>query len=488
MLSRSYDIARNSLAANSARVSVASQNISNVSVDGASRKRVNLASLVGGGVHATSVERASRDALNKHVLTSTSAAAAYRSQSSSIAYLNGLVGDTAGPAGLSLRLAGFQSSLQTLSETPSNSALAEAAVAAANALAGALNTAHVAVSSARFDANAQIATGVDEINRLLAAFEVQNAQIVAGTRTKADITTQLDTRDRIVRDLAELIGVKTLSRADGDIALFTETGITLFDDKPRRVEFDRSAPLTSGAVGAPIRVDGISISNPGSSIAVRTGALAGLVRFRDGDSLTYQSQIDDVAHNLIIAFAESDQSASPTLANITGVFTYSGGPAMPISTLGLAGDIRIASSVDPAQGGSALRIRDGGIGAPGNPAFIYNAAGNSLFNERIVQLLDGLETPRTVSPATQWTTALSVSAMATAQSGWFEGLRQRLETETDIKTVARDRSLASLKTATGIDLDAELATLLEIEKAYQISSKLLSVIDQMFQSLLASTR
>ena len=55
-----------------------------------------------------------------------------------------------------------------------------------------------------------------------------------------------------------------------------------------------------------------------------SGRLIGLAAVRDTYAVTYQNQLDEIARGLIEAFAESDQSASPSLPDAPGLFTYPG--------------------------------------------------------------------------------------------------------------------------------------------------------------------
>ena len=85
----------------------------------------------------------------------------------------------------------------------------------------------------RRDADAAIAVAVDRINTLLTRFEAVNNQIVPGTRSGTDVTDYLDTRDQILSELSTEIGIRTVVRGDNDMAVYTDSGITLFDKSAR---------------------------------------------------------------------------------------------------------------------------------------------------------------------------------------------------------------------------------------------------------------
>ena len=110
-------------------------------------------------------------------------------------------------------------------------------------------------------------------------------------------------------------------------------------------------------------------------MALKSGSIAGLTQLRDTTTVAYQNQLDQIAGGLVSAFSESDQTggSAPT---IPGLFTYSGAPAMPTTgQTGLAASIAVSANVDPSQGGTLTRLRDGGIGDPGNSAYVANTTG-----------------------------------------------------------------------------------------------------------------
>jgi flagellar hook-associated protein 1 FlgK len=77
-----------------------------------------------------------------------------------------------------------------------------------------------------------------------------------------------------------------------------------------------------------------------------------------------------------------------------------------------------------------------------------------------------------------------VSDFAAASSGWLEDLRQKASADADFSGTLVDRSYDALSRATGVNLDEEMAALLDVERSYQTSSKMLSTIDNMFKALL----
>jgi flagellar hook-associated protein 1 FlgK len=484
-LSIGLDAALSGLATTSDQTSVVSRNVARAGEPGASRKIANLVTLPGGGVKLASITRVSNAALYDKLLGATSDAGARQAIADALNRLDGTVNDPeldASPAALVGKLA---DAIQRYAAAPQDAAAARSAVAAASDLAQALNDATRATQQLRAEADADIAGSVDRVNTLLAQFATVNAEIVKGTRQGADVTDYLDHRDQILAGIAEEVGVRTVTRADNDMAVFTDSGVTLFDVRPRAVGFDRTLQFMPTTSGNAVYIDGVPVAGGAGPMLAGSGRLTGLVAVRDGVAVTYQNQLDEIARGLIQAFAESDQSATPTLPDAPGLFTYAGAPAMPPGgsvLTGLAGTIRVSASVDPAQGGNAARLRDGGIS--GNPAYLYNAAGASAYTQRLEELLERLNAPMAFDAAAQAAPSGTVVGFAASSVSWLQEARKSADADNEYKATLKDRASEALSKATGVNLDEEMAMLLELERSYQASTKLVSTIDNMLGALL----
>jgi flagellar hook-associated protein 1 FlgK len=488
-LSVGLGIAQTGLSVSAEQTAVVSRNVANASDPLATRKTANVITAPGGGVRLASVTRVFNDALFRNVLSSTSASATQQAIVESLDYLNQTISDPELDASPAALVTQFTSTLQQFAETPSNTVLARAAASAAVDLASGLNAATDTVQYVRKQADDEMALSVDRLNTLLSQFETVNLSIVKGTRSGGDVTDQLDARDRILTSIAEEIGITAVSRADNDMALYTDSGVTLFDVTARKASFARTAGFGAATTGNPIYIDGVPITGNVGGMPAASGRLVGLAAIRDDIAVTYQSQLDEIARGLIEVFAESDQSATPSLPDVPGLFTYSGAPAMPPSGAifaGLAASIRVSASVDPLQGGDPNLLRDGGIS--GNPAYIYNVAGSAGFQDRLNGLVDGLLADQPFDPAAQAGDSATLAGFASSSVAWLQEERRSSGAEADYRTTLLDRSWQALTKITGVNLDEEMTTLLELERSYQASSKLISTIDSMFETLLAAVR
>jgi flagellar hook-associated protein 1 len=485
-LSVGLGVAQSGLATAADQTAIVSRNVANASNPLASRKNANVVTGQDGSVRVASVTRVFNDALFKSVLSSTSGSSGQKAIVEALDFLDQTINDPELDASPAALIAKFTSLLQQYAEGPSDPVLAQTAVSAAIDLANGLNSATQTVQQVRRQADADMADSVNRLNSLLAQFETANAAIVKGNRTGADVTDQLDARDRILTSIAEEVGIKIVARADGDMALYTDGGVTLFDVKPRTVTFTPTTAFAAGVTGNPVYIDGVPITGGVGTMQAQSGRLVGLARIRDDVAVTYQSQLDEIARGLIEAFAESDQSGS-SLPDVPGLFTYSGAPAMPASGAifdGLAGSIRVSASVDPAQGGDRSLLRDGGIS--GDPAYIYNATGAAGFSDRLNELVDAVLASRSFDPAAEAGASGALAGFSSASVAWLEEARRSAGNEADYRNTLLDRATDSLSKITGVNLDEEMTAMLELERSYQASAKLIATIDSMLESLLAA--
>lgn len=483
------DVARSSLAVTAEQISIVSRNVGRAGDADATKKTAVVVTGPGATVRVARIERAYDPLLLEKYLSANSSASGQGAISSALDQLQATVDDTdleRSPAALISKL---NAALQQYSASPSNAALAGSVVSAAKDLASALNAASNTVASVRQQADKDIATSVAHVNDLLGQFATLNKEVVSGTRAGSDVTDALDARDAILKQLSGEIGIRTTARADGDMAIYTESGVTMFDVVPRSVTFAPATVLASGAAGSPVYVDNVPVLGTPQVMAVSNGKLAGLVAVRDQITPVYETQIDEIARGLIEAFAETDQSAVPTLPPVAGLFTYPGAPAIPpTGTIvnGLAGLISVNASVDPSQGGNLNLLRDGGISNTGNPAYTYNLSGNASYGDRIQDLITKLGTSQAFDPASNIGSSATVGGYATSSVSWLEGLRQSAQASADYQNTLSQRASSALSKDTGVSLDDEMAKMLALERTYQASSRLITTIDSMLQSLLSS--
>jgi flagellar hook-associated protein 1 len=477
----SLGFARASLVNSGELSSLVSRNIANAGVDGASRKTSSTVSRVDGSVSLGTVQRVTDNALYQHVLQATSQQAAQSLIEKNLEALDQTIGDPEAKSSPAALIGILLNLLQQFSVTPSNRGSAEAAVASARQLSAALNSGTQIVQSMRLAADTSIARNVDNLNRMLAQFEGLNNSIIGGTFSSRDITDQLDKRDQLVKDMSKIIGITAIAGPNNDVALYTDSGVPLFETTPRQVSFAPTSAFDPKTTGNALFVDNVQVTGTGAPMEVQSGEIAGAANVRDSAAVSYQSQLDEIARGLIAAFSESRTSPFSTAP---GLFTYSGAPAIPrVGQTGLASTIRVAAIVDPVKGGDAFMLRDGGIAGP---AFKANTNGLSGFTGRIQELIGSLAGQQTFAPTAGLGASATLADFSAASAAWLGAARKEASDSADYKTTVLQNSAHVLSSQTGVNLDDQMMRLLDVERSFQASSKLITMIDSMYNALFSA--
>ncbi len=487
-LGSSYDGALAGLSASSAQIALVSRNIANQSNPNASRKIANIVT-VNGLPTVAFISRASNTAVLGSLLSANAANGEQSAISTALTQLQTTLGTSGDSSNSPVALLGqFTDALQTYAASPQNTAAAQSAVVAAQNLASGLNSASATVQNVRNQANSDIASSVKTINDLLTQFGQLNSAVVDGTAAGADVTDQMDQRDSVLQQLSTQIGITTISRANNDIAIYTDSGVTLFDRTARAVTFAPTASLTPGTLGNAVYADGVPITNQGSSLSIHSGALVGLVQVRDNLAVTYQSQLDEIARGLITDFQETDQSGSSTPAPPqAGLFTDGVDLTVPpagVAVPGLASSIKVASSVDPTTGNPSL-LRDGGISTNGGGSvYVYNTdTSQTGYSTRLNQLISNLSQSLAFDPSAGASTNANVTDFASSSASWLGAQVNQATAAASSSAALQSNATTALSNATGVNLDTEMSNMLALEQSYQASAKLLNSINTLYTAL-----
>lgn len=487
-LSSAFKVATSALLARQTEVSVNARNIAGANQPGFSRKTVLLSNPMSGretsGVRVDGIVRAQDAALFNDLTVATAADAAAKAVVESLTVLKQTVGDADDRISPAARLADLTAALTLQAARPSDPASARDTLEKARVLVRSLNQASTAVDRLRADADAALGASVERVNELLADFGRRNTEVVQGTLTGADTTDAEDARDAVLMSLSKEIGVRVLRRENNDLVLFADSGAMLFETYPRAVTMARTETYVPGLVGSAVHVDGVPVTGDGAKTLLAGGRIAGLSTIRDAVAPAFQGHLDEIARGLVDAFRET----APTLPDQAGLFTWTGGPAVPaagVRQVGLAGALRLNPAADPAAGGAIDTIRDGGMaGAP----YVRNTAGEAGYTERLNQLVDAVAASRAFDPAAVDMASGSVQAVAAASVSWLEARRKVGASAAEQGAVILSRTTQALSNRTGVNLDEELQRMLEIEHAYGASAKLLGAVDRLFEDLLATVR
>lgn len=476
--------AQNSLLNTARQTIVTSRNIGEASNENYVRRDAMLVTS-GNGARVADIRRNSNVELLRDSLAALSNSEAQSVIGSGADRLQRLVNGIENSTAPATLISAFEDSLQLYSTDPSNTLLASAAVYSAKEVADGLNGASLAIQEFRGDLDQDIKNSVNELNDLLASFKQANDEVVQGTRSGTDVNNALDQRDALLKQISKFVSVKVVQREGNDFSLFTGQGVTLFETVPRAVSFEPLTSYSPGVTGNAIRIDGVPIIGGDGANTNSVGTLAAMVQMRDDISAQLQSQLDEIARGLVATFAESDVSGGggPDLA---GLFTYGGGPALPASgTLspGMALSLSVNAAFDPSVGGDPELLRDGGANGA---AYVSNTTGGSAYSQRLIGYVESMNDPLATDIAAGIAGIYSVSGYAESSLGWLESVRKVAKDAAEGKTALFQRLEDALQSSVGVNIDEEMAILIELEQSYQASARIIRAVDEMMQTLLAA--
>lgn len=483
-LSSALNTATSSLQSTQTQTAVVSRNIANANVQGATRKYVNVATGAEGRIEVRSISQSQNTSLFRNVLNGTADVGRSSVIAGALDRMNEVIGDTDGKGSPAARLAAFETALQTYRSSPANNQQGSAAVTAANNLAGSLNAVSATIDEIRRDADNELALAAEDMNALLSRVEELNRRITTGTVGNLDVTDEIDQRDRAIQNLSQYVGISVLTRANNDVVIQTDSGVTMFDKSARKVEFEKSYPLRPDGTGNAFRIDGTVVTGGNTYMPIASGKVAGLIELRDKVMVDFQAQVDTVARQMIQAFQETG-SGLPTKQ---GLFQDGDVSVAAMDTeAGVAGRITVAAAAlkDPTL------LRDGGINDDdGNASTTSQYRSNPETNApgytgRLEAFTDALGAGRNFS-APGLTMSGSIAAFAQGSMSWLQGTRAAAHSANDYQQTLLDKTQTTLTNETGIDLNAELTRLLDLQRSFQASSKIISTVDQMLAALLQS--
>ncbi len=508
-LDAAFSIARSGLAATQRALAQASQNIANAGTEGYTRKTVsNVSADYAGqplGVRSAEARREVDLALLAERDGRGAAAAAASARESLLAGIEAVQGRPEDATSLGNALGSLREAFTTLRANPADPELARAALNAAQSVANRMQDAGQAIQTARQQAQDGIVTEVGRANDALRQIAELTRLISANRgagRTTADLE---DKRDLAISTLSETLPVRPLRQPDGGLVLMGRNGLTL--PLPSAGE---DILATDAAVAGPSSYYGTGGSLPG----VRIGPLDVTRRILGGRLGEYVALRDQVLPRMQ---AEIDVSAVELAGRLDAqglrLFTDASGN-IPDRTLGYVGGgyagfaqaIRVNSAVEnnPAALRNGTHVVVAVTGGPS--AFTPNPAGGPA---GFVTLLDRVldhSLGSTAADGNPWpgfpsaglgpdgsltsaiANARNLEDYATQLVRVHTQARAEATTAKDNATSMQQGIAARISKQSGVDSDAEMAAMVQLQNAYAANARVMSTAQAMWDALMGAVR
>lgn len=438
------------LSAQHAGAGVAANNAANVNTVGYSRQRVDLRSELGtpavGGVRTGSAGRLEDALLARRERDAHGASGLSNARAPALADLEARLQD-AGPP-LEDQFTAWFAALQRVAAAPTDPLARDVAVGAVGDLTTGLRARAATIDSARDDADSRIVDLAGAASKLAAEIAGLNGAIASSSDPVLR-----DRRDLAAGKLGELIGGSARIDSDGAMRWILPDGAAVVDGNRAATIAATPDPVT-GLHKLEI-VDGRSRRDVTASLSA--GALGGELTFRDVDCARAAARLDQLAFDFAGA-ANTAHRAGAGLDGVTGRDL--------ITPLASVTGAAAAIAVDPA--------------VAADPDLLASAApppAGPGTNQGILGLL-ALRTTIVTSGGTLSDAAIDV--LGDVGTSAAEAAAE----------AARDASIADhiagLRDAlSGVDLDEELAKLVQFQHASEAMTRFLSTIDGMLGDLLA---
>jgi len=468
------EIARKALIVNQVGMQVTANNVANVNTPGYSRQeaviteagassynfgQLGLGAVIGG-------IRRNVDAFTESQLTFESGVYSSLDYTArSVGQVEGIFNDTSG-ASLADRVTGFYNAWDDLSSNPQGTAERQTVASTAELLAAGFRQIDSRLSTLKSDANKDVATLVGEINQTVAQIADLNGNIKIATAQGRQANDLLDQRGVLLKSLAGKVGYTTVTDSLGMVNVYVGNGRVLVDGETAGSLVADVDPTNPEPVfDVKIRVPGQD--SPASSLdtittSISGGQLASAIRFRDGYLETVRERVDRLAYaigtqaNAQHAVGYGLAVGSPPTVP-TGMNFFS-----PLSSVtGASRDFR----VDPAIAADTRNIAAAETPLPGDNR-------NSL-------LMAGLRN-------------IPMSALGdSAIPDYIAGMLGQIGSETrsvDLDMKHQKTVVDYLETRreeiSGVSLDEEMTNLIKFQRAFEASTKMIAVVDQLLDSII----
>ncbi len=398
-----------------------------------------------------------------------------------------------------------QNQFSTLLTNPSSQAQQSAVVSAASTLAMGINSLSSAYTTQRQAAQDDLGSAVTTLNATLATIGKLSDQIIAMQPTTMGTADLENQRDAAVQTLSGLINIKTIAQPNGDLSVFTPTGLSL----PTRgvsnpFSIASGAAMPGAYYGPPSGgLPGIMVGGNDVTSSMTGGQIGADVTLRDTTLPTDQAELDEFSYGISSRFsAEGLDLFTDPAGNVPS----GGGTPVQSSYVGYSATIQVNPDViaDPSL------VRDGtpensGEITPNDPtAPTGGGAGYTDLISNVLNYTFGSQTQsggNALQPTFQ-TTGLGASGtlsspfgsaatlagyasnMVAAQAQQSATTTGNLTTEQALQTSLTSKVAAS----SGVSMDTEMSMMITLQNAYGVNAKIISAIQSMFGQLLQAVQ
>jgi flagellar hook-associated protein 1 len=335
-LSQALNTAMSGLRANQIALGLVSSNVANAETPGYIKKTSNQIAVssgeFGSSVRVAGINRELDVYLQRQLRTEIAGSAYAGLRAEVLDQLQSIYG-TPGSAGtLESAFNALTGAVQALSTSSDSQSARIAVVNAAQSLVQQLNAMTRGIQGLRANAESGLGGAVNIANNAMKQIANINVQILRGGQTDGAAAELLDQRDRYLTQLSELMDVRVVTNDDGQVNVFTNSGVQLVGAEASQFTFDEQGTVTANTLWSPNAAESnlgsITVNFPhGGSMdlfaanAFRSGKIAALVELRDHTLVQAQTQLDEFAAALSSALSDLTVAGTPATSGLQTGFS-----------------------------------------------------------------------------------------------------------------------------------------------------------------------
>jgi flagellar hook-associated protein 1 len=462
------DVGRRSLMNSQTALQTTAHNVANKSTEGYSRQRVDLVSnlpigegkvRIGMGARAGSVTRTSNEYLEKQLEREGNQMGFYNSRSEMLSRVEQVYNEQVNK-GLNHSLGNFFNSFRELSNNPESLATRTQVKESAEYLAKDFQRVHGQMTEIQRDADFRITVKVEEVNQLTKEIANLNEKIQSVEIAGANANDERDRRDLLVKQLSEKVNIRYAEGDGGALTITAGNTAVLVSGHSSRELIVASTPGNDGKREGNVDIlyKSTEHSTPVNVTRQMTGGeIGGLIDVRDNVANKMIEGMDDLAYMVSLETNRAHVQGYDRNGRTGNMFF-----AMPEEVHGAAERMKLSEEVSK----DVSRIA-----AAGQP----DAPGDN----RIANILGGLEYKQVFGNG------------SSTMNDHYNSLVGKIGIEAQRANSARESQadiLGQLKnireSVSGVSMDEEMTKMIEFQKTFDASARLVRTADEMMDTVL----
>jgi len=457
------NIAKSALMTSQANVSVASHNLANVNTEGYSKQEAmmyakpgvkTLKGVLGDGVDISEIRRREAKFAERRLYEESTLYSHWQTRRRIMDQIEGLFSGV-GETDLNTRITKFFNAWEDLSGNPSDMVFRAEVAKQAETLTDNFHSLNSQIERIRENINSEISGNIRQVNEILHKIEDLNEEIASIEYNGVKANDLQDRRNQHINALSEFLDIDIQERTNGKIAVLHQGNILVSNDRVFEISAEK------------VKQNGILTTNlqiGGKEVEISSGRIGGLFLVQENMLDSYQGTIDDIASS-IVKQVNSTHTIGFDFNGDLGTNFFDPGKQTAGSII-LNDEITQDLKKIAAAGGS----HDWSAGVHVSNGIGDNSNALRIAELRYLRVMDNNST-----------TFEEVYNTLYAEVGF--DTNDAIQNE-DSQQLLVEQLQNYRESIVGVSSDEELADIEKFQNAYAASARLISIADEMFQSLI----